>query len=55
MRPIPTIPWPPADVAGCPLADAEARPSGSRARCLQKGTGTEHPSAEDTVKVHYTG
>lgn len=44
----------PSDVAAAP-ADAEARPSGLKSKVLQKGTGTEHPAAEDTVKVHYTG
>ena len=44
----------PSDVAAAP-ADAEARPSGLKSKVLQKGTGTEHPTAEDTVKVHYTG
>ena len=44
----------PADVAAAP-ADAEKSASGLASKVLQKGTGTEHPAAEDTVKVHYTG
>jgi peptidylprolyl isomerase len=44
----------PADVAAAP-ADAEKTASGLASKVLQKGTGTAHPSAEDTVKVHYTG
>ena len=44
----------PADVAAAP-ADAEKTASGLASKLQQKGTGTEHPSAEDTVKVHYTG
>jgi peptidylprolyl isomerase len=44
----------PADVAAAP-ADAEKTASGLASKVLQKGTGTGHPSAEDTVKVHYTG
>lgn len=44
----------PADVAA-PPADAEKTPSGLASKVLQKGTGTEKPSAEDMVKVHYTG
>jgi peptidylprolyl isomerase len=44
----------PADVAA-PPADAEKTASGLASKVLQKGTGTEKPTAEDTVKVHYTG
>lgn len=44
----------PKDVAAVP-ADAEKTPSGLASRVLQKGTGTEHPSAADTVTVHYSG
>jgi FKBP-type peptidyl-prolyl cis-trans isomerase len=44
----------PADVAA-PPADAEKTASGLASKVLSKGTGTEHPGAEDTVKVHYTG
>ena len=48
-----TIPAPP-DVAE-PPADAQRTESGLASRVLQPGTGTEHPTAEDTVKVHYSG
>ena len=44
----------PADVAAAP-ADAEKTPSGLASKVIQKGTGTAHPAARDTVKVHYTG
>ena len=44
----------PSDVAA-PPDDAEVTESGLASRVLQAGTGTEHPSAEDTVEVHYTG
>jgi peptidylprolyl isomerase len=44
----------PADVAAAP-ADAEKTASGLASKVVQKGTGSEHPGAEDTVKVHYTG
>lgn len=47
------IPAPP-DVASAP-ADAEVTSSGLASKVLQAGTGTEHPSATDKVKVHYTG
>jgi FKBP-type peptidyl-prolyl cis-trans isomerase len=44
----------PADVAAAP-ADAEKTASGLASKVQQPGTGKDHPSAEDTVKVHYTG
>jgi peptidylprolyl isomerase len=44
----------PADVAAAP-ADAEKTASGLASKALQPGTGKDHPAAEDTVKVHYTG
>lgn len=44
----------PADVAEAP-ADATKTESGLAYKNLTKGTGTEHPAAHDTVKVHYTG
>jgi FKBP-type peptidyl-prolyl cis-trans isomerase len=44
----------PADVAAAP-ADAEKTASGLASKVIQKGTGTEHPTADDKVKVHYTG
>jgi FKBP-type peptidyl-prolyl cis-trans isomerase len=45
---------PPADVAA-PPADAEKTPSGLASKVLAKGTGTEHPEAQDAVEVNYTG
>jgi len=44
----------PADVAA-PPADAERTPSGLAHKVLEAGTGTAHPTATSTVKVHYTG
>ena len=44
----------PADVAA-PPEDAEVTASGLASRVLTKGTGTEHPTATNTVTVHYTG
>jgi peptidylprolyl isomerase len=51
--PAKAIPAPP-DVAA-PPADAEVTPSGLASKLLKKGTGSEHPGANDSVKVHYTG
>jgi peptidylprolyl isomerase len=47
------IPAPP-DVAA-PPADAEKTASGLASKVLAKGTGTERPEEQDSVKVHYTG
>ena len=44
----------PDNVAAAP-ADAEKTESGLASVVLKKGTGTEHPTATDTVSVHYTG
>ncbi len=44
----------PADVAS-PPADAQRTSSGLASKMLQAGTGVQHPAAEDTVEVHYTG
>ncbi len=44
----------PADVAA-PPADAQKTASGLASKVLTKGTGKDHPAAEDTVKVHYSG
>jgi FKBP-type peptidyl-prolyl cis-trans isomerase len=52
--PIPGALPPPADVKA-PPPDAEKTPSGLASKVLEKGTGTEHPAAEDVVEVHYTG
>jgi peptidylprolyl isomerase len=47
------IPAPP-DVAA-PPADAQKTASGLASKVLKQGTGTNHPTAEDVVEVHYTG
>jgi peptidylprolyl isomerase len=44
----------PPDVAA-PPAEAKKTPSGLVYRVLHPGTGTQHPSARDTVSVTYTG
>ncbi|MDF1564079.1 MAG: FKBP-type peptidyl-prolyl cis-trans isomerase [Deltaproteobacteria bacterium] len=51
--PIGDLPAPP-DVAA-PPADAEKTQSGLASKVLTAGTGKEHPTATDIVKVHYTG
>lgn len=51
--PAKAIPAPP-DVAA-PPADAEVTASGLASKVLKKGTGSEHPGANDSVQVHYTG
>jgi len=48
-----TIPAP-ADVA-TPPKDAEKTASGIVSKVIKPGTGKDHPTANDTVKVHYTG
>ena len=45
---------PPEDVAAPPTT-AQTTTSGLAYKVLQKGTGTQHPRAQSTVKVHYTG
>ncbi len=50
----PPPPETPEDVAA-PPAGAERTESGIAHRVLQAGTGTEHPTANSTVRVHYTG
>jgi peptidylprolyl isomerase len=47
------IPAPP-DVKA-PPADAQKTASGLASKVLTPGTGKEHPTAADTVEVHYTG
>jgi FKBP-type peptidyl-prolyl cis-trans isomerase len=44
----------PEDVAA-PPKDAKRTPSGLASKLLAEGTGKEHPTANDRVKVHYTG
>src|SRR5690349_20396607 len=48
-----TIPAPP-DVAA-PPADATKTASGLATKVLSPGKGTEHPTRDDLVTVHYTG
>jgi peptidylprolyl isomerase len=50
----PPPPKTPKDVAA-PPKNATKTESGIAYKVLQKGTGTEHPTADNTVKVHYTG
>ncbi|MGD7651996.1 MAG: FKBP-type peptidyl-prolyl cis-trans isomerase [Verrucomicrobiales bacterium] len=54
VKKAPKPPETPADVAAAPDT-AEKTASGISHRVLQKGTGTDHPKASDTVSVHYTG
>lgn len=44
----------PADVAA-PPADALKTDSGLASKIITPGTGTQRPTAENTVKVHYSG
>ena len=44
----------PTDVAAAP-ADAKTTASGLAYKVITAGTGTEHPTAESKVAVHYTG
>jgi FKBP-type peptidyl-prolyl cis-trans isomerase len=46
-------PKPPADVATAP-ADAEKTKDGLASKVTQKGTGTAHPQANDSLRVHYS-
>jgi peptidylprolyl isomerase len=48
------VPPAPPDVAAAPK-DAQKSASGLAWKVLQKGTGTVHPTAADTVEVHYAG
>ncbi|NBV86040.1 MAG: FKBP-type peptidylprolyl isomerase, partial [Verrucomicrobia bacterium] len=48
------MPETPADVKAAPN-DAVRTPSGLASKVLTAGTGAEHPSAADTVTVHYSG
>ncbi|MFO0548213.1 MAG: FKBP-type peptidyl-prolyl cis-trans isomerase [Polyangiaceae bacterium] len=50
----PAQPAVPIDVSG-PPATAKRTPSGLAFRVLEKGKGTRHPKATDTVQVHYSG
>jgi peptidylprolyl isomerase len=44
----------PADV-GAPPADATKTPSGLATKVISPGKGSDHPAADDLVRVHYTG
>ena len=44
----------PEDVAAAP-ADAKRTPSGLAYKFLKHGKGKEHPKADSTVEVHYSG
>ena len=44
----------PSDVAA-PPKDAQKTSSGLASKVLTPGTGTQHPTAESSVTVHYTG
>ena len=44
------LPAPP-DVAAAP-ADAEKTASGLASKVIKKGTGTEHPEAQDAARLH---
>ncbi len=50
----PEPPRAPEDVAA-PPANAERTESGLASKVLERGTGTRHPAATDTVRVHYSG
>ena len=50
----PIMPETPSDVAAAP-ADAAKTASGLISKVLQAGKGEQHPSAADTVTVHYSG
>src|SRR5690606_23824806 len=51
---MPEPPATPSDVAAAPR-NADKTESGLASRVLTRGTGSEHPSAESVVSVHYTG
>lgn len=54
VEPMPAALEAPSDVAA-PPSDAEKTASGLASKVLEKGSGTVHPKATDTVRVHYTG
>ena len=49
-----TPPAAPPDVAA-PPADAVKAPSGLATKVIARGTGTDHPTKDDVVVVHYSG
>jgi FKBP-type peptidyl-prolyl cis-trans isomerase len=54
FKPKPAEPETPEDVAG-PPEEAKKTPSGLAYKVLQEGTGDRKPTAQDRVKVHYSG
>ncbi len=54
FKPAPPAPKAPEDVAKAP-DDAEKTESGLTSKVITKGTGSDKPSATDTVEVHYSG
>ncbi|NOY90414.1 MAG: peptidylprolyl isomerase [Deltaproteobacteria bacterium] len=54
FTPAPQPPTVPPDVAAIP-ADAQRTASGLASRVLIPGEGTEHPTAQNRVTVHYSG
>jgi FKBP-type peptidyl-prolyl cis-trans isomerase len=52
--PEPVMPETPSDVAAAP-ADATKTASGLTSKVLLAGKGSQHPSAADSVTVHYSG
>ena len=59
-KPLPRNPNPPSTVAAPPEVaaapvDAARTPSGVWHKIIKAGTGSEHPTEDDLVVVHYTG
>ncbi|MGA0845985.1 MAG: FKBP-type peptidyl-prolyl cis-trans isomerase [Luteolibacter sp.] len=54
FKPAPPPPAVPEDVGAVP-DDAEKSPSGLASKLLQKGSGDKKPSADQSVRVHYSG
>src|SRR5204862_6702478 len=48
-------PIPPPDDVDAPPADAKRTSSGLAYKVLKRGKGKQHPTADDTVEVHYSG
>ncbi len=53
--PEPPEPPPVPDDVAAPPSDAQKTPSGLASKVLRPGTGSEHPRANSTVTVHYSG
>lgn len=54
IQPAPVAPTVPEDVAA-PPASAQRTSTGLASKVLSPGTGTRHPTAQNTVRVHYSG